>query len=91
MPPSRCGPRDARREGATAASLADEIDEIREPALRGVEFGLLEPQRVRGVATTCPLGLLSRAALGHSDHVRPEEPSSPPPNIALKIAAREAS
>ena len=27
-------------------------------------------------------------ALGHSDHVRPEEPGSPPPNVALKIAAR---
>ncbi len=24
-----------------------------------------------------------RAALGHSDHVRPEEPWSPPPNVAL--------
>jgi hypothetical protein len=26
--------------------------------------------------------------LGHSDHVCPEEPESPPPNVALKIAAR---
>ncbi len=36
-----------------------------------------------------PEGSSARAAaLGHSEHARPEEPGRPLPNVALKIAAR---
>ncbi len=45
------------------------------------------PSRETHVTTYCGRSG-RRAALGHSHHVRPEEPGRPPPNVTLKTAVR---